>query len=240
VYGRGIVPRNPSVPSGSPPAADTSPRASRGRVDDGEPVRDRIVRIATELFARDGYHATGVQALSESTGLGRGALYYHIKSKEDLLYDISLSLVNEMLDQALAVAALDVAPEEKVHRLARDLLRNLSEHRTGWTVSLYESRALSPERRREVLAARDRYERVWAGVLEQGAEVASWREPTPVLLRGVLGLLNSTYLWIESDGPMPPEEVADQYVELILDGLRPRSRRPAAARRPKSPPKNSD
>jgi AcrR family transcriptional regulator len=185
-------------------------------------VRDRIYRIATELFARDGYHATGVQALSEAIGLGRGALYYHIKSKEDLLYDISISLVREMLGSAEAVAALDAPPEEKVHRLGRELLRNLSEHRAGWTVSLYESRALSPERRREVIAAREQYERVWIQVLEEGAAQASWRPPSRLILRGVLGLLNSTYLWIDSEGPMSPEEISDVYVDLLLDGLRPR------------------
>jgi AcrR family transcriptional regulator len=209
VYSRQIAPRS-QIATGAPPAKR------------GEPVRDRVFRVATELFARDGYHATGVQALSEATGLGRGALYYHIKSKEELLYEISLSLVRQMLDQAVAVAARDVTPEEKVHLLARDLLRNLSEHRAGWMVSLYESRALSEARRQEVIAARDQYEHVWAGVLAEGTELSSWRPPSPLLLRGVLGLLNSTYLWIESEGPMAPEEVADVYVELLLDGLRPR------------------
>jgi TetR/AcrR family transcriptional regulator, cholesterol catabolism regulator len=187
-----------------------------------EPIKQRIYRVATELFASNGYHATGVQALTDAVGLGRGALYYHIRRKENLLYEISLSLLRQMLGEAEQVALLELSPEEKLRKLARDLLRNLSEHRAGWTVSLYESRALSPELRRDVVEARDAYEQVWARVLEEGSEVSAWGPVTPLVLRGVLGLMNSTHLWIENEGPLPPEDIADVYVELLLDGLRPR------------------
>jgi hypothetical protein len=40
--------------------------------------------------------------------------------------------------------------------------------------------------------------------------------------RGILGFFNSSYLWIEPDGPLSPEEIADGYVELLVEGLRTR------------------
>jgi len=206
----------------SPSHPSAERRAARPVGLPGESMRDRVFRISTDLFARNGYHATGVQEISEAVGLGRGALYYHIKSKEDLLYEISTSLLHEMLQDARAIAASDTPPLEQLKALARHLLRNLSEHRAGWTVSLLESRALSTERRAEVLAGRDAYEDVWTDVLDRAAAEGSTRPVTSLERRGILGLFNHTYLWIEATGALSPEEIAERYIDLVLDGLRPR------------------
>ena len=55
-----------------------SPRAAK------KDQKERIRSKAAHLFARNGYHGTGVQEISEAVGLGRGALYHHIGSKEAL------------------------------------------------------------------------------------------------------------------------------------------------------------
>jgi AcrR family transcriptional regulator len=48
-----------------------------------------VRRIAAELFARQGYHATTVAEIGAAAGLGKGALYHHIGSKQQLLFAIS-------------------------------------------------------------------------------------------------------------------------------------------------------
>lgn len=186
-----------------------------------ESTKERILRVSTELFARNGYHATGVQEISEAVGLGRGALYHHIESKEELLYRISMSLLDEMIERAEQVAMSEIPPDEQMYALARDLLRNLAEHRDGWSVSLSESRSLSPERRAEVTAARDRYEEVWAKVLRRGVAEGSLRNDSPLVRRGILGMLNSAHTWIQARGDMAPEAIAQVYLDLLMDGLRP-------------------
>lgn len=200
----------------------------RGRGREDGPTKDRIIRCTTELFARKGYHATGIQEICETVGLGRGALYHHIKSKEQLLYTISVALIEDMLERANQILVSELSPEAKLRALARQLLQNLAEHRSGWRVSLYESRALSRPLREEILNARDEYERLWSTVLADGAEDGVFKPASPLVLRGILGLLNSTFLWLDTEGPTHPEDVADIYLDLLLDGLRPDRRLPAA------------
>jgi AcrR family transcriptional regulator len=183
-------------------------------------MKQRIFRVATELFARNGYHATGVKEISDSVGLGRGALYYHIKSKEDLLFHISMSLLAEINPRARAVTESNASVEEQVFTLARDLLRSLAENREGWAVSLSETRSLSEERRDAVIAARDEYEAIWASVLERGVRTGVLRDSSPLTRRAILGMLNSTHLWLDEKGATPPEEIARLYMDLILRGLR--------------------
>jgi TetR/AcrR family transcriptional regulator, cholesterol catabolism regulator len=215
------MPRVATLPT--PNKATTRPRRARQEQADVETTSDRIIRHTTELFARKGFHATGVQEICETVGLGRGALYYHIKSKEQLLYTISISLVADMLNRAQQIVESELSTEAMIRALGRQLLRNLAEHRSGWRVSLYESQALSKPLRDEVLRARDEYERMWAAVLAHGADQGLVKPVSPLMLRGILGLLNSTFLWLDAEGPQAPDDVADIYIDLLLDGLRPRA-----------------
>lgn len=50
-----------------------------------EDSKIRILNVASRLFKRQGYRATGIDQLMAEAGLTAGAFYAHFKSKEDLL-----------------------------------------------------------------------------------------------------------------------------------------------------------
>jgi AcrR family transcriptional regulator len=49
------------------------------------PTRDRILQAAGKLFHRDGIRAVSVDAIAEKAGLTKRTLYYHFRSKDDLI-----------------------------------------------------------------------------------------------------------------------------------------------------------
>lgn len=49
-----------------------------------KPKRDEIVEIASLLFYRQGYGATGIKQIVEQAGIAKSTFYAHFKSKEDL------------------------------------------------------------------------------------------------------------------------------------------------------------
>ncbi|MBV9380264.1 MAG: TetR/AcrR family transcriptional regulator [Streptosporangiaceae bacterium] len=67
---------------------DTAPgergpdREGAGRRGD---TRARIQQVALELFAEQGYERTSLREIAERLGVTKAALYYHFKSKEDLV-----------------------------------------------------------------------------------------------------------------------------------------------------------
>lgn len=182
--------------------------------------RERVVAVAAELFARHGYHGTGIAELGKAVGLGRGALYHYIESKEALLYAISRTQVDRMNAHAEQALASALSPEELLHEMARGLLRNIAEHRAEWAVFFRDYSALTGERRDKVIAARERYEGYWRQALDRGVASGALRPAPPLLVKGILGMLNYTYLWFEPDGELSPEELADEYVDLLLRGIR--------------------
>jgi TetR/AcrR family transcriptional regulator, cholesterol catabolism regulator len=185
----------------------------------GAASRERILAEVTRLFIDNGYHGTGMQEISEAVGLGRGALYHHIGSKEQLLFEISMSLLREAMDTALPIAAGQDPPNIKFRHLARALLRHHATHGDGWSMAIREARWLSDAHRLEVIAARDEFEAIWSAVLDDGTTDGLWSPVDGVSLRGVLGTFNSAARWIKPEGPLTPEQIADRYSDLLIYGL---------------------
>src|SRR6266516_1708828 len=78
--------RNRSRSRGSSPARGEA-RARhrvRGEFPRGD-TRERIQAIALELFAEQGYEKTSLREIAERLGVTKAALYYHFKSKEDIV-----------------------------------------------------------------------------------------------------------------------------------------------------------
>lgn len=51
----------------------------------GAETRAEILRVALRLFTEKGYEATTTRDLTEALGLTRSSLYYHFRSKEDIV-----------------------------------------------------------------------------------------------------------------------------------------------------------
>ena len=46
--------------------------------------KEKILQVASELFYRQGYNATGIQQIIDEAGVAKGTFYTHFKTKDDL------------------------------------------------------------------------------------------------------------------------------------------------------------
>jgi AcrR family transcriptional regulator len=182
--------------------------------------KQEIARIAARLFAAQGFHGTGINELAQEVGLGKGALYYHIKSKEDLLYEISTAHVFQMIEIGEELGEReDLTPTEKLRQLSKSLMITIGENRAELTVFFREVQSLTDERGEAVRELRDRFEQIWARVIEDGVAKGEFRSLDRVAIKGLLGLHNYSYIWLDPDGRCTPEEVSEVFMDLILNGL---------------------
>jgi AcrR family transcriptional regulator len=185
----------------------------------GESTQERILRVAAEVFARKGYHGTGVAELGDAAGLKRGALYYHIGSKEDLLYNLSKRHVEEALVRGRTVVDSDLHPVDKLRALAREHVQTIAARRDEVTVVMREMHALTGKRARQLTKLRDEYQNLFARVLQEGVDQGVFRNADHVTVLGVLGMFNWTHVWLDMDqGPLTPEEVADRLTDIVVYG----------------------
>jgi len=52
-------------------------------------TRARVQKVALELFAEQGYEKTSLREIAERLGVTKAALYYHFKSKEDIVHSFT-------------------------------------------------------------------------------------------------------------------------------------------------------
>ena len=83
-------------------------------------TRTKLVRVATRLFARQGYADTSTVDIAESAKLTRGALYYHFDDKLDLFRTVFESLEQEIVARidASTVTARDTMQALEMGSLA--------------------------------------------------------------------------------------------------------------------------
>jgi AcrR family transcriptional regulator len=98
-----------------------------------EPLTDtraRIQRVGLELFTEKGYEATSLREIAERLGVTKAALYYHFKTKDDIiasLVEARVAKMDELISWARAQDRTPALRREFVLRYA-DLLADGQHH----------------------------------------------------------------------------------------------------------------
>lgn len=180
---------------------------------------EHVLRVAARLFAAQGYHATGMAELGDAAGLQRGALYYYIKSKENLLYEISCRHVIEMVEFGESLLKENIPAIHKIRRLSQRLIRTIHDDHDEVTVFFREIGALTGQRRDRVFELRARFEDIWMRVLQQGVTEGTCRSADMLMIKAILGMHNYSYLWLQQDGRLEPEEVANYFCDVLFRSI---------------------
>lgn len=88
-------------------------------------TRDRALQVALGLFARQGYAGTSLREIAERLGVTKAALYFHFRSKEEIL----TAILHGYLDGVNALVAESAGGPEKV-------LRGYAAHQRRWGLDL--------------------------------------------------------------------------------------------------------
>ena len=79
--------------------------------------RDHLIEVATELFNRCGYHASGIDRVIAEAGVAKTTLYRHFRTKEDLIVAV-LQRIDAQHREGLRADVDQLAHEPKQKILA--------------------------------------------------------------------------------------------------------------------------
>ncbi|MET0931023.1 MAG: TetR/AcrR family transcriptional regulator [Aeromicrobium sp.] len=181
----------------------------------------RLIEVAADMFHRRGYDATTLQGIADELGLLKGSVYHYIDSKDDLLWVVILREHNSMMSLVAECRAAEGTARDRLTMLVRGYSRSLREDRLFVSVYLRDVNRLSPERRERIVTERDGYLTFVAELLEEGRATGVFRpdlDPT-IASQGLVGMLNSMYRWYRPEGDTPPEEIVEEILRLIVDGV---------------------
>lgn len=184
--------------------------------------RRQVIEAAAKVFAERGYHETTIEDLIAASGMTRGGLYHYTASKRDLLLAVIDELMQPLLRQARELIEQPQTAEVHLRQLLRLWLAHVASHRNHMIVFSQERRTLSRGPGwNEVRKARRHFERMLAEVMDRGARDGCFRMADPQLaMLMLLGAVNYTPQWFATRGRLSPEQIADLYCEMLLDGIR--------------------
>lgn len=196
-------------------ASDESPRSAKWTA-----RRETIVDTSATVFARRGYHATGIVELCQANGLGKGAFYHYIGSKEELLAAIHDRVMDEVMLGAARVAEAGGSPSEQLTMLGEELLDVIHRYPDHVWVFLHEFPALTAERAQTFRVRRREYERRVEAILRAGIDAGEFRDVDPRLTAFAwLGMHNYTYLWLKPGGRLTAGDTAKPFADIFIRGI---------------------
>ena len=186
----------------------------------GRPGHDQqsVLRVAIELFNKQGYDATSMGDLARELGFTKSAIYHHVPSKEHLLesaIDEALDALTASLDEVAATPGLDAG--ERLRAAVRGSVVVLVEHLPAVTL-LLRVRGNTPAEQAALQRRREIDHRL-AEMVGAAADAGAIRGDVDPLLtsRLLFGMVNSMTEWLRSDGDVAT--IPDTVTTLAFDGL---------------------
>jgi TetR/AcrR family transcriptional regulator, fatty acid metabolism regulator protein len=188
----------------------------------GTSKRERILRAAVDVFARNGYFNAKVSEIAKTAGVADGTIYLYFDGKEDLLITIFREHTRSFL-QSLQTQLMSVsAPEERIRVIVRHHLETLGRDRSLAVVSQVELRHslkfMSLFSHEEVAD----YLNLLRRNVEQGQAAGVFRRNLhpQLVAKALFGILDEMVTsWILSEKEYSLPEQADQIADLVLTGL---------------------
>lgn len=184
-------------------------------------TNERLVRVALELFLKQGYAQTSMQEIVDTAGVTKGAFYHYFRSKDDLVLLAHETYLDRQLEDIEQIEDSSMTSAEKLETLMVHMVRGVVDSRPSVALFLEERRFLTGPRFREVKRRRDTFVAKLDGLLEQGIKRGEFRDvpDTRVVSLGIIGMLTWTYQWLRVDGPLGPDEIGHLFASLVLQGL---------------------
>lgn len=191
--------------------------------------RKEIIDLSAQLFAKRGFAATGVREICDTVGLAKGALYYYIKSKENLLVEIQSSVLDPLLQISEQVSSMEGDPVVRLRLLSEALLDIILKRLPHIWVYEHDYLQLSGPKREELLRQRRQFENVVARVIEEAIDADQFRDMSPQLATlQFLNMHNHTYQWIRPGGKWDAPLLSREYCATLFVGFGyPRRRLPS-------------
>lgn len=177
--------------------------------------RDRILQVAAKLFFERGYLQTSVDAIAERLGATKPFVYYHFKSKSDILVEICERSTRSALAAAESAMSDKGSAWLRLERFLREFTNvALHEHQL---VAIYfrEEISLPAEAAERINQMRKSIDRRLSALLSEGIASGEFQIEDPRIGALVIaGMSSYAFAWYRERGRLEQLEVADRIVRM--------------------------
>lgn len=149
--------------------------------------KQQILTAAAELFQQRGYGGVGIDDIGQAIGISGPAVYRHVASKEALVLEIGLSLLDALESGARRITAEHPDPEDALTELVRFTIGEALDHTPALIVLLRHMWGINDALQEQVEQRWTELGAIWAPVVAAVHPDLDIRGPGP-LVRAASGL----------------------------------------------------
>jgi AcrR family transcriptional regulator len=180
-----------------------------------------IIDAAAQIFHDQGYAETSVHDIAEAVGILKGSLYYYIRSKEDLLFQVLSEVHDAFKGIVERTRAIDAPAVERLRYYIGEHVIFNTQNVTKMAVFYHDYRSLSEKPLAEIVERRRFYEDYLRDLIREAQDEGSVnRDLDPKLAAFTLfGMMNWVYHWYQPGGGWTPDQIGAQVASMAIDGL---------------------
>jgi TetR/AcrR family transcriptional regulator, cholesterol catabolism regulator len=182
---------------------------------------EEVLRSAANIFFAKGFHATSIEDVARDVGMLKGSLYYYIKSKDDLLFQLLLAGIED--GDAYIARHIDpkADPVEQLERAIRAQIDYIIQNKVPFGLFLHEFDSLSGKRQHKLTAVMSRYNNRFVELVQKGQQQGKLMKGEPwIIVNGMLGMCNWLYRWHDTDHISDNEQIKQVFLDVIFKGIR--------------------
>ena len=177
--------------------------------------RGQIVRAATLLLERHGFHGMSMQALAKEAGVSVGLIYQYVPNKDDVLVLVIVDIIDAYKRELPPAIAAHDDPVEQLAAAFDAYCRVIDGRRAATVLAYRETATLGEEGRTHLKRLEVETTRLVADVIERGIEAGVFVAETDADLVA-FDLVILAHAWALKHWYLQPRLTLDGYVARQL------------------------
>jgi TetR/AcrR family transcriptional regulator, cholesterol catabolism regulator len=184
--------------------------------------RDEILSIAARQFAERGVASTTVRDIGSAAGILSGSLYHHFESKEQMVAELLLPVMQRQVGHYRAIVALDSGAADTLRSLIMTAVAEAAQTPSQTRMIRNDAQTFSATPAlRPVADLLIEAAKLWASVIERGVASGEFRPDVDarLVVAAMFDAVLSTTRWFAGKQPRSPDRVGAALADLFLGGL---------------------
>jgi len=184
--------------------------------------RDAVILAAARAFKQRGYHNTSLDDIAAILHVTKPTIYHYVENKEQILFECFRTGLDQIRSAFAEIRRSEGSARERLEVVIRRYAAAVTSE-FGWCMVRAEDLDLGPVMSGQIKALKSEIDQGIRRLLREGREDGSVRDVDAKMTAFALaGALNWIAHWYRSDETLTPDQIADRFVALFIDGLRPR------------------
>lgn len=180
--------------------------------------RQQLLAAASEVFVNRGYHAAGMDEISDCAGVSKPVLYQHFSSKLELYVAVLQSYVDTLIAGVRQALRSTTDNRQRVRAAVQAYFDFVDHDAQGFRLVFESDLIGEPQVQRRVEQATESCVDAVYDLVAHDSGLDAYR--ARILAVGLVGASQFTArYWLEANRPIPKEDAVDTTVTLAWGGL---------------------